>query len=74
MHLPPDVVGHALRKLGQVLLVLEDGRDDLLDPGAEVVERVLSVNHHQFLMQGSPKRFFLGCVNLPLAQWRLHTT
>ena len=41
MHLTPDVVRHALRELGEVLLVLEDGRDDLLDPGAEVVERIL---------------------------------
>ena len=67
MHLAPDVVRHALRELGQVLLVLEDGRDDLLDPRAKVVERVLSAINNQFLIQGSPKRLFVGYVNSPLA-------
>ena len=41
MHLPPDVVGDALGELGEVLLVLQDRRDHLLHPRAEMVQRVL---------------------------------
>ena len=40
MHLPLDVVCDAFGELVQVPLVLENGRDDLLHPCAEVIQRI----------------------------------